>query len=61
MKELGLGTLNRVVEFEKGRLTVFKTAGIAALVKLLGSPSEKIVTYALATLHKLMRFQGLWI
>lgn len=41
----------------KGLLAIFRTGGIAALVKLLASPIESVVLYALITLHKLLLYQ----
>ena len=38
-------------------MTLFMSGGIPLLVKLLGSPAEKVVFYATSTLHKLLEYQ----
>ena len=38
-------------------MTLFMSGGIPLLVKLLGSPAEKVVFYATSTLHKLLEHQ----
>lgn len=49
--------LKNLSTHQKGLLAIFRTGGIAALVKLLGSPIESVVNYALVTLHKLLLYQ----
>ena len=41
----------------QGLLSIFKSGGIPALVKLLGSSVESIVFYAITTLHNLLLHQ----
>lgn len=43
--------------FRQGLLSIFKSGGIPALVKLLGSSVESIVFYAITTLHNLLLHQ----
>lgn len=38
-------------------LSIFKSGGIPALVRLLGSPVEAVVFYAITTLHNLLLHQ----
>ena len=38
-------------------LSIFKSGGIPALVRLLGSPVEAVVFYAITTLHNLLMHQ----
>lgn len=49
--------LKNLSTHQKGLLAIFRTGGIAALVKLLSSPTESVVNYALVTLHKLLLYQ----
>lgn len=41
----------------QGLLSIFKSGGIPALVRLLGSPVEAVVFYAITTLHNLLLHQ----
>ena len=41
----------------QGLLSIFKSGGIPALVKLLGSQVEAVVFYAITTLHNLLLHQ----
>lgn len=41
----------------KGLLAIFKSGGIPALVKLLSSPVESVLFYAITTLHNLLLHQ----
>ena len=43
--------------FRQGLLSIFKSGGIPALVRLLGSPVEAVVFYAITTLHNLLMHQ----
>ena len=45
------------VTVRQGLLSIFKSGGIPALVKLLGSSVESIVFYAITTLHNLLLHQ----
>jgi len=49
--------LKNLSNHQKGLLAIFRTGGIAALVKLLGSSVESVVLYALVTLHNLLLYQ----
>lgn len=49
--------LKNLSNHSKGLLAIFRTGGIAALVKMLGSPVESVVLYASITLHKLLLHQ----
>ena len=56
-QEAATGALFNLSFYGDGRLTIFKTGGIPLLVRLLGSPAEKVVFFAISTLHNLMQFQ----
>lgn len=43
--------------YRQGLLSIFKSGGIPALVRLLGSPVEAVVFYAITTLHNLLLHQ----
>lgn len=49
--------LKNLSNHTKGCLAIFRTGGIAALVKLLSSPIESVVNYALITLYNLLIHQ----
>lgn len=51
------GTLLNYSEYERGRASIFRSGGIALLVRLLGSPAERVVNYAITTLHNLVQYQ----
>ena len=58
LQRLAASSLNNISNHNKqGLLTIFKSGGIPALVKLLGSPIESIVFYALTTLHNLLMYE----
>lgn len=46
-----------LVYHRQGLLSIFKSGGIPALVKLLGSQVEAVVFYAITTLHNLLLHQ----
>ena len=48
---------NFSLTFRQGLLSIFKSGGIPALVRLLGSPVEAVVFYAITTLHNLLLHQ----
>ena len=48
---------NFSITFRQGLLSIFKSGGIPALVRLLGSPVEAVVFYAITTLHNLLLHQ----
>ncbi|XP_078452947.1 catenin beta-1-like isoform X2 [Lampetra fluviatilis] len=51
------GTLHSLSHHQQGLLTIFKSGGIPALVKMLSSPVESVVFYAITTLHNLLLHQ----
>uniref|UniRef100_UPI00358E04CD catenin beta-1-like isoform X2 n=1 Tax=Myxine glutinosa TaxID=7769 RepID=UPI00358E04CD len=51
------GALHNISHHRQGLLAIFKSGGIPALVKLLSSPVEAIVFYAITTLHNLLLHQ----
>lgn len=51
------GTLHNLSHHRQGLLSIFKSGGIPALVRLLGSPVEAVVFYAITTLHNLLLHQ----
>ncbi|XP_078454512.1 catenin beta-like isoform X1 [Lampetra planeri] len=48
------GTLHNLAHDTPGRLAIFKSGGIPALVKMLSSPVESVVFYSITTLHHLL-------
>ncbi|XP_035688530.1 catenin beta-1-like isoform X5 [Branchiostoma floridae] len=51
------GTLHNLSHHRQGLLSIFKSGGIPALVKLLGSQVESVLFYAITTLHNLLLHQ----
>ena len=51
------GVLHNLSQHRQGLLAIFKSGGIAALVKLLSSPVESVLFYAITTLHNLLLHQ----
>lgn len=51
------GALHKLSHHRQGLLYVFKSGGIPALVRLLSSPVESILFYAISTLHNLLLHQ----
>jgi len=51
------GTLHNLSHHRQGLMAIFKSGGIPALVRLLGSPVESILFYAITTLHNLLLHQ----
>lgn len=51
------GTLQNISTHNQGLLAIFKSSGIPALVKLLSSPVESVLFYAITTLHNLLLHQ----
>lgn len=51
------GTLHNLSHHRQGLLAIFKSGGIPALVKLLSSPVESVLFYAITTLHNLLLHQ----
>nr|ADI48180.1 beta-catenin [Crepidula fornicata] len=51
------GTLHNLSHHRQGLLAIFKSGGIPALVKLLSSPMESVLFYAITTLHNLLLHQ----
>lgn len=49
-----VGTLHNLSHHRQGLLAIFKSGGIPALVKLLSSPVEAVLFYAITTLHNLL-------
>lgn len=55
---LSASALNNISNHNKqGLLVIFKSGGIPALIKLLSSPMEPVVFYALTTLHNLLMYE----
>lgn len=52
-----VGTLHNLSQHRQGLLAIFKSGGITALVKLLASPVESVLYYAITTLHNLLLHQ----
>ncbi|KAF4531458.1 hypothetical protein B566_EDAN004229 [Ephemera danica] len=52
-----VGALQNLSHHRQGLLSIFKSGGIPALVKLLGSPVESVLFYAITTLHNLLLHQ----
>ncbi|XP_074041274.1 armadillo segment polarity protein isoform X5 [Leptinotarsa decemlineata] len=52
-----VGTLHKLSHHRQGLLAIFKSGGIPALVKLLSSPVESVLFYAITTLHNLLLHQ----
>ena len=52
-----VGTLHKLSHHRQGLLAIFKSGGIPALVKLLSSPVEGVLFYAITTLHNLLLHQ----
>jgi len=52
------GTLTAISGSPKGLLSIFKSGGIPALIKMLSSPIDKVVFYSLTTLHNILQHQG---
>ncbi|XP_050512043.1 armadillo segment polarity protein isoform X2 [Diabrotica virgifera virgifera] len=52
-----VGTLHKLSHHRQGLLAIFKSGGIPALVKLLSSPVESVLVYAITTLHNLLLHQ----
>uniref|UniRef100_A0AAY4CYW3 CTNB1 protein n=1 Tax=Denticeps clupeoides TaxID=299321 RepID=A0AAY4CYW3_9TELE len=52
------GTLHNLSHHREGLLAIFKSGGIPALVKMLGSPVDSVLFYAITTLHNLLHQEG---
>ncbi|XP_065173731.1 armadillo segment polarity protein isoform X2 [Atheta coriaria] len=52
-----VGTMHKLSHHRQGLLAIFKSGGIPALVKLLSSPVESVLFYAITTLHNLLLHQ----
>jgi hypothetical protein len=57
LQEAATSCFCALAAYPQGRLTLFKTGGIVVLVKLLSAPAERVVAYALTTLHGLILYQ----
>ncbi|XP_071942828.1 catenin beta-like isoform X1 [Antedon mediterranea] len=51
------GTLHNLSHHRAGLLTIWKSGGIPLLIKLLSSPIESVLFYAITTLHNLLLHQ----
>ncbi|XP_064421403.1 junction plakoglobin a [Latimeria chalumnae] len=49
--------LHNLSHHREGLLSIFKSGGIPALVKMLSSPVESVLFYAITTLHNLLLYQ----
>lgn len=57
-QRLAASALNNISNHNKqGLMIIFKSGGIPALIKLLSSPIEAVVFYALTTLHNLLMYE----
>lgn len=57
-QRLAASALNNISNHNKqGLMVIFKSGGIPALIKLLSSPMEAVVFYALTTLHNLLMYE----
>jgi len=54
---VAVGALHNLSHHRQGLLSIFKSGGIPALVKLLSSPVESVLFYAITTLHNLLLHQ----
>ena len=52
-----VGTLRNLSSHRQGLLSIFKSGGIPALIRLLASSNESILFYAITTLHNLLLHQ----
>jgi len=52
-----VGALHNLSHHRQGLLAIFKSGGIPALVRLLSSPVEAVLFYAITTLHNLLLHQ----
>lgn len=52
-----VGALHNLSHHRQGLLAIFKSGGIPALVRLLSSPIEAVLFYAITTLHNLLLHQ----
>lgn len=52
-----VGALHNLSHHRQGLLSIFKSGGIPALVRLLSSPVEAVLFYAITTLHNLLLHQ----
>lgn len=52
-----VGALHNLSHHRQGLLSIFKSGGIPALVRLLSSPIEAVLFYAITTLHNLLLHQ----
>ncbi|CAH0386739.1 unnamed protein product [Bemisia tabaci] len=55
--KVAVGALHNLSHHRQGLLSIFKSGGIPALVKLLSSPVERVLFYAITTLHNLLLHQ----
>lgn len=55
--KLASAILHQLSQHRQGLLVIFKTGGINALVKMLGSPNESVVLNAIRALHNLLLHQ----
>ncbi|KAI6208015.1 Armadillo segment polarity protein [Aphelenchoides besseyi] len=51
-----VAALSNLAHSKDGRLFIFRTGGIAELIRMLSSPDEKIRKYAVNTLHNLLLY-----
>lgn len=57
-QRLAASALNNISSHNKqGLMTIFKSGGIPALIKLLSSPIEPVVFYAMTTIHNLLMYE----
>lgn len=58
LQRLSASALNNISNHNKqGLMCIFKSGGIPALIKLLSSPMEAVVFYAMTTLHNLLMYE----
>ncbi|GMT34386.1 hypothetical protein PFISCL1PPCAC_25683 [Pristionchus fissidentatus] len=55
LARLAIGALSHFSEHKDGRIFLFKSGGLAEIIRMLGSEDEAVVRYALTTLHRLLQ------
>ncbi|KAF8386715.1 hmp-2 [Pristionchus pacificus] len=50
-----VGALSHISDHPNGRMFLFRSEGLAEIIRMLGSEDEAVVRYALTTLHRLLQ------
>ena len=53
-RQFHTGALYNISNHESGLMCIFRTGGIPVLIRMLGSPIDAVVYYAITTLHNLI-------